>query len=84
MISYVQEFTSPNGDTLNPLLSPGGGLIETGDLFQSGALLNLEKMMVSVLHKELEYKVETLKNRTRRLEVMQPSIRVKFELPVGE
>ena len=53
--------------TANPLISPrgaylfqahlegGGGLIETGGLF------NLETTMVSVLHKELEYKVENLK-----------------------
>ena len=34
-----------------------GGLIETGGLF------NLEKMMVSVLRKELEYKVEKLKHK---------------------
>ena len=33
----------------------GGGLIETGGLF------NLEKTMVSVLHKELEYEAEKLK-----------------------
>ena len=33
----------------------GGGLIERGALF------NLAKMMVTVLHKELEYKVEKLK-----------------------
>ena len=57
-----------NINTVNPLLSPprylfqahlrGGGLIETRDLF------NLEKTMVSVLHKELEYKVKKLKYRT--------------------
>ena len=35
----------------------GGGLIETGGLF------NLEKTVVSVLHKELEHKVEELKNK---------------------
>ena len=29
-----------------------------------GGLFNLEKMMVSVLHKELEYKVEKLKYKT--------------------
>ena len=34
-----------------------GGLIETGGLF------NLEKMMVRVLRKELEYKVEKLKHK---------------------
>ena len=34
----------------------GKGLFERG-----GGLFNLEKMMVLVLHKELEYKVEKLK-----------------------
>ena len=33
--------------------------------------------MVSLLHKELEYKVEKL------MEVMQPGIRIKSEIPVG-
>ena len=32
-----------------------------GDLIEMGGLFNLEKMMVSVLHKELEYKVEKLR-----------------------
>ena len=36
-----------------------GGLFERG----GGGLFNLEKTMVSVLHKELEYKVEQLKNK---------------------
>ena len=39
----------------------GGGLIDTGGLFEKGGLFNLETTMVSVLHKELEYKVEKLK-----------------------
>ena len=39
----------------------GGGLIETGGLFERGGLFKLEKTMVSVLPKELEYKVEKLK-----------------------
>ena len=30
---------------------------------RGGGLFNLEKTMVSVLHKELEYKVEQLKNK---------------------
>ena len=37
--------------------------------------------MVSVLHRELEYKVEKVKYKT--LEVMQPRIIIKSELPVG-
>ena len=53
-----------------------GGLIETG------GLTNLAKTMVSVLHKELEFKVEKLKYK--KLEVVQPRIRNKSELPVGE
>ena len=38
--------------------------------------------MVSVLHKELEYKVE--KPEYKKLEVMQPRMKNKSELPVGE
>ena len=38
--------------------------------------------MVSVLHNELEYKVEKLKYK--KLEVMQPRIKNKSKLPVGE
>ena len=38
--------------------------------------------MVSILHKELERKVEKLKHM--KLEVMQPKIKNKSELPAGE
>ena len=34
-----------------------------GGLFERGGLLNLEKTMVSVLHKELEYSMEKLKKK---------------------
>ena len=50
--------------SINP---PGGGgacLFQThlrGGLIETGVLTNLAKTMVSVLHKELEYKVERLK-----------------------
>ena len=69
VIPYFLEQGQSNWNihTVNPLLSPpviyfkpiweGGGLIETRGLF------NLEKTMVSVLHKELEYKVKKLKYR---------------------
>ena len=57
-------------------LRRGGGLIETGGLF------NLAKKTVSALHKELEYKVKKLKYK--KLEVMQPRIKNKSDLPVGE
>ena len=78
--------------TVNPLLSPPGGLfisnqfeegglIEKGDLFERRGLFNLEKTMVSILHKKLEYKVEALKYK--RLEVMQPRIKNNSELLLG-
>ena len=38
-----------------------GSLIEMGGIFKREGLFNLEKTTVSVLHKELEYKVEKLK-----------------------
>ena len=48
MIFLVTVFT-----TVNPLFSPPPP--------QGGCLFNLEKMMVSVFHKDLEYKVDKLK-----------------------
>ena len=36
--------------------------------------------MVSIIPKELEYKVEKLKYK--KFKVMQPRIRIKFELPL--
>ena len=79
--------------TVNVLLSPGGlfilysfeggwGLLETAGLFQRECSFNLEKTVVSVLHKELEYKVENLKYK--KLDVMQPRFKNKSKLPVGE
>ena len=57
--------------TVNPLFSPPGGLFisspfEGGGegLIETGGLFNLETTMVSVLHKELEYKVEKLEYKT--------------------
>ena len=62
------------------------GLIEMGGVgggayLRGWGLFKLEKMMVSVLHKELEYKVENLKHKN--LEVMQSRIKNKSELLVG-
>ena len=62
--STVNFLLSPHLFISNPLGEGGGGLFERGDLF------NLAKMMVSVLHKALEYKVEKL--RYKKLKVMQP------------
>ena len=55
-----------------------GGLFEGG----RGGLFNLAKTMVSVLHKELEYMVEKLKYK--KLQIVQPRIKNKSDLPVGE
>ena len=62
-------------DTVNPLFKPPGG-------GGGGCLFNLSEEMVTVRHKELECKVEKLKNK--KLEVMQLRIENKSELPVGE
>ena len=76
--------------TVNPLLTPlpGGGtyLFQThlkggGGLIGNGGLFNLEKMMVSVLHKELQYNT-IWKSSNTRLEIMQPKITMESELPV--
>ena len=48
--------------TVNPLLSPLGAYLFQAHLRRgNGAYFSLEKTMVSVLHKELEYKVENKK-----------------------
>ena len=57
----------------------GGGLMETGGLFGGEGLFNLAKMVVSVLHKELECKVKKLKYK--KSEVMRLRIKNKSELP---
>ena len=56
--------------TVNPLLSSPGGLIISSSFEGEGLngdeglnMFNLETKMVSLLHKELEYKVEKLKYR---------------------
>ena len=64
---------------------PGAYLFQThlrGSLIDLGDLFNLAKTMVLVAHKELKYKVETPKYK--KLEAMQPTIKTKSELPVGE
>ena len=47
-------------------------------MYLRGGLFNLQKKIVSVLHKELEYRVEKLKNRKVRGHAAE-----EFELPVG-
>ena len=86
-------------NTVNPLLSPPPGGLFISNTFEEGlnrdrgliweeagggggGLFNLAKMMASVLHKALEYKVERLKYK--KLDVMQPRIKNKSDLPVGE
>ena len=53
------------------------GLLEKG----GGDLFNLEKMVVSALHNKLERKLKKLKYK--KLEVMQPTIKNKSELPIN-
>ena len=83
MASYLETSIDQHQLTIKPIKPLGGqGLIEIGGYLRDGGLFNVEKTMVSVLHKELEYKVEKLKYK--RLEVMQPRIRIKSELPLGK
>ena len=55
---------------VNPLLSPLGAYLFQahlrwrGGLIETWGLFNLEKTMVSVLHRELEYGEEKLKYKT--------------------
>ena len=59
----------------------GGGLNGGGGLIWGGgeSLFNLAKMVVSVLHKELECKVKKVKYK--KSEVVQLRIKNKSELP---
>ena len=72
--------------TVNPLLTNSRGFLfqtRLGGLNRDGgALFNLAKIVVSVLHKELEYKVEKLKYK--KLEIMQPRIKNNSELLTRE
>ena len=47
-----------------------------------GVLFCLAKTIVSVIPKELEYKVEN--HKYEKLEVMKPRIHQRSKLPVGE
>ena len=49
---------------------------------KGGGLFHLAKKMVSVLHKELERKVEKLKHKKSK--VIRPKIKNKFKLPGGK
>ena len=62
--SYVQNIAIKPA-TKDGKSSPfDGGLIKMGRLFErGGAYLIWKKKMVSVLHKELKYKVEKFKNK---------------------
>ena len=75
----------------NPLLIPRGlifsssfeeVLINNIDGGGMGSSFNVEKTMVLVLHTELEYKMEKL--NYKELEVTQPRIKNKSELPVAK
>ena len=55
-------FCPKNGQYCKSSIRPLGGLFISGP-FETGGLFNLKTTMVSVFHKELEYKVNTLKNK---------------------
>ena len=53
----VRSLLRGGGLILSSPFGGGGGLNREGGLFERGGLFNLEKTMVSLLHKELEDKV---------------------------
>ena len=71
---------------VKPLLSPpAANLFQThlrGGLTETRGLIYLETTMVSVLYKEVEYKVK--KHKYKKLEIMPLRIKNKSEHPVGE
>ena len=80
---WSQHFSK---NTVNPPLSPPGAYSFLthlrGDLIEMGGLFNLEKTMVSVLHKELEYKVEKLKyKKLARSCSRRTKTNLNFQLP---
>ena len=56
----------PGGLFISSPFEGGGGGYRDRSLFEMGGLFNLEQTMVSVVHKELEYKVEKLKYKEVR------------------
>ena len=57
MASYLETSIDQHQLTIKPIKPLRGRLIEIGGYLREGGLFNVEKTMVSVLHKELEYKV---------------------------
>ena len=70
------------GDLFISITFKGRGGRRAKSRFEMGALFCLAKTMVSVLLKELKYKVE--KHKYEKLEVVQPRINKRSKLPVGE
>ena len=60
----------------------GAGLNRLGGIFEMGVLFCLAKTMVSVIPKELDYKVENHKHE--KMEVMKPRINKRSKLPAGK
>ena len=54
-------YKSPASEYRNSSITPPGGLFISSPFEGGGGLFNFELTRVSVLHKELEYKVEKLK-----------------------
>ena len=64
MASYLETSIDQHQLTIKPIKPLGGqGLIEIRGYLREGGLFIVEKTMVSVLHKELEYKVESSSTR---------------------
>ena len=65
MFECSQDFNYHKSSIYFKAIWGGGGLNRDRRLIWEGegGLINLEKKLVSILHKELEYKVEKFKNK---------------------
>ena len=80
---YRQSSTkSPEGLIYFKHISGGGGLIETGGLIESAALLNLAKTMVSVIHKKT--RIQSGKAQVQEVGGPAAEDQKQYKLPVGE
>ena len=84
MRNVVQLCLAAN--TVNPILRPHGvylfqALLRWG-LIESGAYLIWKRQWRQFSIENLEYKVEKFRNK--KLEVMQPKLRIRSEFPVCE
>ena len=84
LLSIKPPFPPPRDLFISITIGGGEGVGQNrpGGIFEMGVLFCLAKTIVSVIPKQLEYKVEN--HKYKKFEVMQPRINKRSKLPVGE